>query len=175
MTTGAELRGTRCYVAWGVAERGPLFRLCSVPTGHELRAPAGPKPDVCRRTGTAEGVLSGCGRASGVSKCVSPSARVVAGGATKCRVPAGHPVHVPRARRRRAGVAQVSGGAWVARPLGQPGRRCVRSCGIRPDTALRGLRLRVAKDTRPYDDDSRVPFEASWLGPEFKILTGQRG
>jgi len=21
---------TRCYVAWGVAERGPLFRLCSI-------------------------------------------------------------------------------------------------------------------------------------------------
>jgi hypothetical protein len=25
----AELRGTKCYVAWGAAERGPLFRLCS--------------------------------------------------------------------------------------------------------------------------------------------------
>jgi hypothetical protein len=28
----AELRGTKCYVAWGVAERGPLFRLCSATT-----------------------------------------------------------------------------------------------------------------------------------------------
>jgi hypothetical protein len=26
----AEFRGTRYYVAWGVAERGPLFRLCSL-------------------------------------------------------------------------------------------------------------------------------------------------
>ena len=29
----AELRGTKCYVAWGVTERGPLFRLCSPSTG----------------------------------------------------------------------------------------------------------------------------------------------
>jgi hypothetical protein len=137
----AQLRGIKYYVAWGAAPTGPLFLLLS-------RAPAGPKPDVCRRTGTAEGVLSGCGRASGVSKCVSPSARAVACEAAQRRVSAGHLVHVSRARRRRADLGRRLRTGRLGRPLGRPWRRCVWSCGIRPDTDLRGLRLRVAAHKR---------------------------
>ena len=36
----AEFRGTRYYVAWDVAERGPLFRLCSPPCPRSCRGTA---------------------------------------------------------------------------------------------------------------------------------------